>query len=146
VEAAREGGESGLVVSELVRAAGGVAWRQNDAKIEVLLVHRPQYDDWTFPKGKNTPGESDEDAAVREVEEETGLHCRLGAELPSTSYVANGEPKIVRYWIVEPEDPEAARPQHEIDELAWLSPSDAAGRLTYERDLDVLRAFLEAVG
>lgn len=129
----------------VVRAAGGVPWRADDGRLEVLVVHRPQYDDWTFPKGKNNPGESDEDAAVREVEEETGLHCRLGAELPSTSYYANGAPKLVRYWVLEPDDPKAAKPQHEIDALAWLTPPKAADRLSYERDLDVLRAFLEAV-
>jgi 8-oxo-dGTP pyrophosphatase MutT (NUDIX family) len=132
-------------VNEAVRAAGGIPWHCRDGRIEVLLVHRPQYDDWTFPKGKNRPGEADEDAAVREVAEETGLVCRLGAELPSTTYVVKGQPKLVRYWALEPEEPEAAKPQHEIDELAWLPPAHAAERLSYERDLDVLRAFLEAV-
>jgi len=132
-------------VSEAVRAAGGIPWRSRDGRIEVLLVHRPQYDDWTFPKGKNTPGEPDEEAALREVAEETGLECTLGAELPSTAYTVKGEPKLVRYWVLEPEDPDAARPQHEIDDLAWLAPALAAERLSYDRDLAVLRAFVEAV-
>jgi 8-oxo-dGTP pyrophosphatase MutT (NUDIX family) len=82
----------------LVRAAGGLVVREGEHGPEVLLVHRQRYDDWTFPKGKVDPGESDEDAARREVEEETGFRCALDLELPSTQYVdARGRPKVVRY-------------------------------------------------
>ena len=91
VEEAREDG--------VVRAAGGIVARDG----RLLLVHRPKYDDWTFPKGKAEPGESDEACAVREVEEETGLRCELGAELPSTHYTdSRGRPKRVRWWRMEP--------------------------------------------
>jgi 8-oxo-dGTP diphosphatase len=111
-----------------------------------LLVHRPEYDDWSFPKGKNAGGEADENCAVREVEEETGLLVALGAELASTSYVSKGGPKRVRYWLAESQRPDDARPQNEVDEVAWLPPEDAAGRLSYARDLDVLRSALERLG
>jgi 8-oxo-dGTP pyrophosphatase MutT (NUDIX family) len=131
------------VNDELVRAAGGVPWRRLDGRLEVLVVHRPAYDDWSFPKGKNLQGERDEDCAVREVEEETNLRVTLGAELVSKTYQSKGRPKRVRYWLVEPQNPDEARPQNEVDELAWLAPDEAAARLTYSRDREVLQSFLE---
>jgi 8-oxo-dGTP diphosphatase len=119
-----------------VRAAGGIVTRDG----KVLLVHRPKYDDWTFPKGKLDAGESDEQAAVREVEEETGLRCSLGRELPSTSYTdSRGRPKIVRYWQMQAEEGEF-EPTDEVDEIAWLGPKEAAKRLTYAHDRKVLGA------
>jgi len=130
-------------VSEVVRAAGGVPWRRNGDDLEVLLVHRGRYDDWSFPKGKNHSGESDEATAVREVEEETGLRATLGRELSSTSYAdSKRRPKQVRYWAVEVEDDDA-RAQNEVDAVEWLSPDDAAARLTYDRDRAVLQSLLE---
>jgi 8-oxo-dGTP diphosphatase len=128
------------VSKKTVRAAGAVLSCRRDGRAEVLLVHRPKYDDWSFPKGKCAPGETDEACAIREVEEEAGLRVRLGEELPSTSYVSKGRPKRVRYWLAETPDPDAACPRNEIDEVAWLAPDDAAERLTYERDTNVLRA------
>ena len=107
---------------------------------EVVLVHRPRYDDWTFPKGKAHVGESDEDCALREVEEETALRCELGEELPSTSYVdSKGRDKRVRYWRMRPLDG-ILRPQNEIDAAEWLAVADARARLSYDRDLGVLDA------
>jgi 8-oxo-dGTP diphosphatase len=93
-----------LEASGIIRAAGGVPWRRRaDGQLEVLLVHRPHYDDWTFPKGKAKDGESDEEAAIREVEEETGLTCELGNELATTHYVdRRGRSKYVRYWTMGP--------------------------------------------
>jgi 8-oxo-dGTP diphosphatase len=107
----------------------------------VLLVHRPRYDDWSFPKGKAKDGESDEDCARREVEEEVGLTCALGAELAQTRYRdVKGRPKVVRYWAMEL--PAGADPTtgDGVDELVWLDPSKAERRLTWKRDVDVLRA------
>jgi 8-oxo-dGTP diphosphatase len=123
-----------------VRAAGGVPVRAGVHGVEILVVHRPAYGDWTFPKGKCEPGESDEDCALREVEEETGLRCELDDELPSTSYHdGRGRPKEVRYWRLRVVVGEL-RYDHEVDEARWVSPAGAAALLTYERDLDVLRA------
>jgi 8-oxo-dGTP pyrophosphatase MutT (NUDIX family) len=124
-------------VTEVVRAAGGVV--EQDGR--VLVVHRPRYDDWTFPKGKALEGETDEACALREVEEESGLRCELGDELPATSYVAaKGRPKRVRWWRMRPLGGTFA-PHDEVDEIAWLDPAGAAGRLSYVGD----RALLEAL-
>jgi 8-oxo-dGTP pyrophosphatase MutT (NUDIX family) len=124
----------------VIRAAGGVVVRETGDAKEVLLVHRQQYDDWTFPKGKANPGESDEDCALREVEEETGLRCELDGELPSSSYVdAQGRAKRVRYWLMRPIGGEL-RFLHEVDAAAWLTREEAARRLSYARDLQVLEA------
>ena len=123
-------------MSDQVEAAGGVVTRDG----RVLLVHRPRYDDWTLPKGKLDPGESFEDAAIREVEEETGLRCRLLEELPPTHYEVSGRPKIVRYWQMEPEGEAEFVPNDETDELRWLPPDDALSLLTYDRDREVVAA------
>ena len=121
----------------VVRAAGGLVVRDGHDGAEVLLVHRPKYDDWTFPKGKVDPGESDEDAAVREVEEETGYRCALEIELPSTRYVdARGRPKVVRYWLMRVVDGEFVV-NNEVDQIEWLTPAAASARLTYDRDREL---------
>jgi 8-oxo-dGTP diphosphatase len=121
-----------------VHAAGGVVI---DRDGQVVLVHRPRYDDWAFPKGKLDPGESFEDAALREVEEETGLRCRLVRELPSSEYHDNkGRSKVVRYWLMEVEDEVGFVPNDEVDELRRLPLDDALAVLTYDRDHDVLMA------
>jgi 8-oxo-dGTP pyrophosphatase MutT (NUDIX family) len=125
-------------VSAEVRAAGGVVVREAAGPLEVLLVHRPRYDDWTIPKGKLRPGETDEAGALREVEEETGLRCRLGRELASSRYVdSRGRPKTVRYWLMEAVAGEFV-PHAEVDEVRWLAPAEAAALVTYDRDRDVL--------
>lgn len=124
-----------------VRAAGGVVWRRTPDGVEVVVVHRPRYDDWSFPKGKLEPGEDFVGAAWREVLEETGLVCELGDELPPVAYTDHrGRPKIVRYWAMEVVRGEFA-PNVEVDLLEWLPPADAARRLTYEHDAGVLAAF-----
>jgi len=125
-----------------VRAAGGVVCRLGaDGVLEVLLVHRGHYDDWTVPKGKVEEGETDEACAVREVEEETGVRARLLEELGCVRWRDRYDrPKVARYWRMEAVDASAARPQNEVDEVAWLSVEDAVARLTYERDAAVLEA------
>lgn len=108
----------------------------------VAVVHRPEYDDWTLPKGKLDAGETFEAAALREVREETGLRCELVRELPPVHYEVRGRPKRVRYWLMDVvEDPDFA-PNSEVDELRWLSAEDAAQLLTYDRDKEVLEAAL----
>jgi len=125
-----------------VRAAGGVVWRRasDGSGIEVLLVHRPSYDDWSLPKGKLGPGEDDEAGALREVEEETGLRCVLGPELATSRYTdALGRPKVVRFWAMAPEGGEF-RPNREVDRCRWLPLDDAPAALSYERDREILES------
>jgi 8-oxo-dGTP diphosphatase len=117
-----------------VRAGGGLVIRDGC----VLLVHRPQYDDWTFPKGKLEAGESWEDAAVREVEEETGLRIELGEEVGSTFYDDKyGRSKEARYFLMTTEAD--AAPQNEVDEVRWIALDEAPALLTYDRDRALLR-------
>ncbi|MDX6466081.1 MAG: 8-oxo-dGTP diphosphatase [Gaiellaceae bacterium] len=121
----------------VVRAAGGLVVRDG----AVVLVHRPRYDDWTFPKGKAHDGESDEECALREVHEETGLRCELGDELPSTEYVdSRGRPKRVRWWRMRPVADDGFSPNDEVDEVRWAAPEDAASLISYDRDRIVLDA------
>ena len=118
----------------VVRAAGGLVVREG----EVLLVHRPRYDDWSFPKGKCDEGESDEACALREVEEETGLRCELEEEIGRTDYVdGKGRPKTVRYWRMSVVDGEFS-PHDEVDEIRWETPERAADVLSWSRDLPLL--------
>ena len=127
------------VTDGLVRAAGGIVMRTGDTGREVLLVHRPAYDDWSFPKGKADAGESDEDCALREVEEETGLVCELIAPAGETRYTDNkGRPKIARYFLMRPLSGSFA-PHQEIDDARWVRLEQAAGTLSYERDRELLR-------
>jgi len=124
----------------VVRAAGGVVTRTRDRGLEILLVHRPRYDDWTLPKGKVEPGESDEECALREVEEETSLVCTLGDEVAVSNYEdARGRPKRVRYFWMTPEDGSEASPQNEVDAVRWLTHQDALEALSYARDRDLIR-------
>ena len=137
-----------------VEAAGAVVWRSVDDRLEVLLVHRDRYDDWTFPKGKLDPGESAPVAAVREVEEETGVKIRLGPRLVQHEYRVTQSPggvKQVTYWCARPVTPGAAgaadeyAPNAEIDGVRWVDVDQAAGTLTYPRDTAVLEEFGRAV-
>ncbi len=99
-----------------VKAAGGVVWRRGDDGVEIVIAHRPRYDDWSLPKGKLDKGESWEQAALREVEEEVGLKCRLGPELEPTSYEdRKGRAKVVRYWLMEPKRDAKFKPNDEVD-------------------------------
>jgi 8-oxo-dGTP diphosphatase len=121
-----------------VQAAGGVVVRDR----RVAVVHRPKYDDWSLPKGKLERGETSEDAALREVLEETGLHCRLLDELDSVEYIdPKGRPKRVRYWRMEPVDGDFT-PTNEIDGLRWLTPEEASEELTYPHDRSLVAAAL----
>nr|WP_211177897.1 NUDIX domain-containing protein [Pseudonocardia acidicola] len=110
--------------------------------VEVALVHRPRYDDWSLPKGKLDRGESLAEAAVREVEEETGFRSRLGERLGDVRYDVPEGRKLVRYWSaqVQPGGP-GFTPNHETDELRWVSPAEAVRTLSYDRDREVLDRF-----
>jgi 8-oxo-(d)GTP phosphatase len=147
-----------------VLAAGAVVWRASPGGVDVLIVHRPRYDDWSFPKGKLDPDEHLLAAAVREVAEETGVTSRLGPPLPRQQYdLHSGRSKRVYYWAARPvetphehgtdgadgdrpgahEAAEAAETVEavEVDEVAWVGLDEARHRLTYARDVDVLDAF-----
>jgi len=126
-----------------IRAAGAVLWRPSGRDREVALIHRPKYDDWSFPKGKLEPGEHRLLAAVREVAEETGVHAILGRPLPTSHYDRGGRPKRVDYWAGHPA-PGGQPPfqaNHEVDALQWLPVPAARGRLSYSRDTAILDDF-----
>jgi len=135
---------SGHVV---VRAAGGVVTRfaggdQRRQGVEVLVVHRPRYDDWSLPKGKREGDERDEDTALREVEEETGYRCTLGDELATIRYRdRRGRDKEVRYWRMTVIETVGWAPNDEVDERRWISPAVADTLLTYDADRQLLRSF-----
>jgi 8-oxo-dGTP pyrophosphatase MutT (NUDIX family) len=127
-----------------VQAAGGVVLRRPDGgPVEVALIHRPAYDDWTLPKGKLNPGETHEEAALREVKEETGLDCRLGEPAGRVHYRdRKGRPKVVRYWTMRPvgsSDGQFA-PNAEVDQLRWMPLAEAGPALTYDHDRKVLES------
>jgi 8-oxo-dGTP diphosphatase len=124
-----------------VRAAGGVVWRQGpDGERRWAVIHRPRYDDWSLPKGKLQEGESLEEAAEREVREETGLSCRLGPHVGTTSYLDNrGRTKTADYWLMEADDGEDPfEPNSEVDEVRWLDTGEAVGLLSHEHDRRLL--------
>lgn len=122
-----------------VLAAGAVIWRAGDADVvEVLVVHRPRYDDWSFAKGKCDPGESFEQTALREVQEETGLDVELGRPLPDVRYRDHEDrPKLVRYWTATVTGG-AFVANDEVDEIRWLPVAEAAALLSYAHDRDLL--------
>ncbi|MGH3386747.1 MAG: NUDIX hydrolase [Nocardioidaceae bacterium] len=137
-----------MKASEPTLAAGAVVWRKGDQGVEVVVVHRPKYDDWSFPKGKLDPGEHHLAAAVREVAEETGLRVRLGPALPVQTYTmsANGL-KLVHYWTarqVGDGDVADYHPNAEIDAVTWLPVRKARRRLSYPHDDELLDAFEDA--
>lgn len=139
----------GAVSTVPIRAGGGVVWRHaegpnGESGIEVAVIHRPRYDDWSLPKGKLSGGETDLEGAVREVLEETGFHVRVGRPLGATTYEKKGptgvRPKVVRWWSMLAEEG-AFSPTREVDALDWLTLAEASERLTRETDREVLERF-----
>ena len=134
-----------LGVSQPVRAAGGIVLRGEGPDRSVALVHRPRYDDWSFPKGKLDADEDEATAALREVEEETGLRCRLGPSVGAVTYRdPRGRAKVVRYFRMDA-DGGRFTPNREVDELRWVPIEDAAGLLSYAHDRSLLRQVLAGV-
>jgi 8-oxo-(d)GTP phosphatase len=126
-------------VSQPVRASGGIVLRGEGGDRSVALVHRPRYDDWSFPKGKLDAEEDEGTAALREVEEETGLRCRLGPSVGAVTYQdRQGRAKVVRYFRMDADDGRFT-PNHEVDELRWVPIEDAARLLSYAHDRSLLR-------
>jgi len=128
--------------TELILAAGGIVLREDDAGVvEIALVHRPLREDWSYPKGKVEPSETLTACALREVQEETGLRCRVISFVGTTEYRDRKDrPKIVAYWAMTSEGG-TFRSSEEVDELRWVELSEAAELMTYERD----RALLEVL-
>ena len=138
-----------------IPAAGALLWRPGEQGPEVVLVHRPRYDDWSFAKGKCLPGEHVLITAVREVAEETEIEVILGRKLRTVRYLSDGRPKQVDYWAArpaaqavgetgEPAEPAPFTPNEEVDQLAWLPLTAAGDRLTYQHDTEVLSEFASA--
>lgn len=139
-----------------VYAAGCVVWRSvNNGSVdgglldgvELLVVHRPKYDDWSFPKGKRDPGEDDLACALREVEEETSIVGVVGSELKPVRYADHkNRPKVVRYWTMKPaHDTPCFVPNNEVDEVLWLAPNLAHDLLTYAHDRDLITQALHSI-
>jgi ADP-ribose pyrophosphatase YjhB (NUDIX family)/phosphohistidine phosphatase SixA len=138
VEVGVGSGAGGSSVTSIQAAGGVVVRRSGSGGHEVVLVHRPSYDDWTLPKGKLEPGEDLLQAAVREVREETGLGCLLGPGLGTVEYLdAHGRDKTAHYWAMAATN-DGLAPTKEIDDARWVPCEDAASQLSYDRDRDVL--------
>lgn len=137
---------AGTGPAEVVQAAGGALWRQGTGgKVEVAVVHRARYDDWSLPKGKLEPGETYEHAALREVEEETGVRGVLGQELAETRYADRyGRNKLVRWWSMTPTSGQLAGGM-EVDQACWLPVADAKSSLSYARDIAVVEELLRVI-
>ena len=132
-------------MNQPVRAAGGIVLRGGGPDRSVALVHRPRYDDWSFPKGRLDADEDEATAALREVEEETGLRCRLGPSVGAVTYRdRRGRAKVVRYFRMDA-DGGRFTPNREVDELRWVPIEDAAGLLSYAHDRSLLRQVLAGV-
>jgi 8-oxo-(d)GTP phosphatase len=131
-------------VTELIRAAGAVLWRRSSPGIQVCVVHRPKYDDWSLPKGKIDENEHILTTAVREIHEETGHRVALGRPLPTQRYEVDGRPKEVQYWAAEA-DPHATpwRGTREIDQAVFLPIDEALQRLDRPSDREIVSAFAE---
>ncbi|RAG84601.1 DNA mismatch repair protein MutT [Streptacidiphilus pinicola] len=130
---------------ELIKAAGVVLWREGAGGLELALVHRPKYDDWSFPKGKLEPGEKHREAALREAREETGLTVLLGRRLPTQHYLVRDRIKRVRYWSATVLTG-VFTPNREVDSLRWLPVAEVRARLSYEHDRALVDALLELLG
>jgi 8-oxo-dGTP pyrophosphatase MutT (NUDIX family) len=152
-------GATSVEHAPVIESAGGLVWREREGRLQVQLVHRPRYDDWSWPKGKLEPGEALNTAAAREVAEETGKPVVLGVPLPGLQYLTpEGRVKRVHYWAARRAShagdsaallarfPVQPPTKDEVDQKAWLHVDDAAARLTREADRGPLEALVQAHG
>lgn len=128
----------------MIRAAGALLWRENsDLKIEIALIHRPRYDDWSLPKGKVEEGETSLRCAFREVIEETGITPQFGRELGTVEYEEASGLKRVKYWAAKaPRNHQEFEINEEVDEIRWLAPDDAFALATHQSDKEIIENFL----
>ena len=131
------------MTGDVIGAAGGVLWRDRDGVREYAIIHRPKYDDWTLPKGKLDPGETHEQAALREVAEETGFSAELGPYIGEVRYPHGDSIKRVRYWGMRATDG-AFSANDEVDVMHWLPLDQACDLLTYDHDRDLVERFVDA--
>jgi len=128
----------------LIQAAGAVLWRKSDkSKLEIAIIHRPRYDDWSLPKGKVETGESHISAGYREIQEETGYESTFGPEIGTVVYKLEGAPKEVRYWAAAATVKTGTPNPQEVDEISWLEPEKAKEKLTNKDDRAIVNFFLE---
>lgn len=128
----------------MIRAAGALLWRENSQlEIEIALIHRPRYGDWSLPKGKVDDGETTLQCAYREVFEETGVKAQFTRELGSVEYLESGESKRVKYWAAKaPSFDQQFKVNEEVDEIRWLNPVDATSLATHDSDKSIIENFL----
>jgi 8-oxo-dGTP pyrophosphatase MutT (NUDIX family) len=131
----------------VIETAGGVVIRTVGTTEEVLVVHRPRYDDWSLPKGHLEPGEDAAAAALREVEEETGVHAAVAGPVGESCYEVDGRPKRVRWFAmrVVSGDPATREPDEEVDVARWVPGPDLGALLTHPTDLATVDAALDVV-
>ena len=130
--------------NDVIQAAGGLVWRHSAGGPEVVLIHRPRYDDWSFPKGKMEAGETWTETALREVEEETGIHVVLDDFAGSFSYLVRQQVKVVLFWNMQIHKESSFVANDEVDQLKWLPVGQAIALLKYGFEQDLLRAVVRA--
>jgi 8-oxo-dGTP pyrophosphatase MutT (NUDIX family) len=133
------------LITDVIQAAGGLLWRSNDHVREIAVLHRPHRNDWTFPKGKMEPGESWQETALREVWEETGYLVKLESFAGSVAYTFNGVAKVVLYWHMSLVQEGVFKPNHEVDQLIWLSATEAQKKLDYRGERALIKKAILAM-